>query len=279
MSATTGDRRRNGVSRLLSGVTALFASLSSLALPPAAALASNCFAYVERRPDIVPVAFTPAQADGAVQVSYVGHSTFRLETPAGVVIATDYNGYAGRGPVPTVVTMNHAHDTHFTPFPDPAIEHVLRGWNPEGGPAVHDLTVADVFIRNVPTDIRSWGGGVERFGNSIFIFEVADLCIGHLGHLHHKPDAEQLARIGRLDVVFAPVDGSMTLDLPSMIAVLKDLRASLVIPMHYFGRSSLNTFLSGMAGDFAIEVSQSPTVDISLDTLPSQPTVLVLGGR
>lgn len=261
------------------GAAAGAALLWCLAAWSTAALASNCFAYVERRPEVVPVAFTPAQADRAVQVTYVGHSTFRLETPAGVVIATDYNGYAGRGPVPKVVTMNHAHDTHFTPFPDPAIEHVLRGWNPEGGPVVHDLTVADVYIRNVPTDIRSWGGGVERFGNSIFIFEVADLCIGHLGHLHHKPDAEQLAKIGRLDVVFAPVDGSMTLDLPSMIEVLKELRASLVIPMHYFGRTTLNAFLSGMAGEFAIEVSQSPTIEISLGDLPEQPTVLVLGGR
>ena len=266
------------MSRLQFGVTALLALVTLLVLSPAV-LASNCIAYVEQRPGVIPVSFAPAQASAAVAVTYIGHSTFRLETPAGVVIATDYNGYAGRGPLPTVVTMNHAHETHFTPFPDPAIEHVLRGWNPEGGPAVHDLTVADVYIRNVPTDIRSWGGGVERFGNSIFVFEVADLCIGHLGHLHHKPDAEQLARIGRLDVVFAPVDGSMTLDLPSMIEVLKELRASLVIPMHYFGSSSLNVFLTGMAGDFAIQVSQSATVDISLRTLPQQPTVLVLGGR
>ena len=44
--------------------------------------------------------------------------------------------------------------------------------------------VDDVYIRNVPTDIRN-GGAMEADGNSIFIFEVAGLCIGHLGHLHH----------------------------------------------------------------------------------------------
>lgn len=267
------------MTRLPFGVTALLTLLPSLLLLlPVAAFASNCLAYVEQRPGVVPVAVRHVQAAGSVEVTFVGHSTFRLRTPAGVVIATDYNGYAGPGPAPTVVTMNHAHETHFTPFPDPAIAHVLRGWNPEGGPAIHDLTVGDIYIRNVPTDIRSWGGGVERFGNSIFIFEVADLCIGHLGHLHHKPDAEQLARIGRLDVVFAPVDGGLTLDLPSMIGILKGLRASLVIPMHYFGRSSLNVFLAGMAGDFDIAMSKDLAVDVSLRTLPTQPTVLVLGG-
>ena len=62
---------------------------------------------------------------------------------------------------------------------------------------------------------------------------MAGLCIGHLGHLHHIPDAEQLAAIGRLDVVMAPVDGGMTLDLPSMIETLQRFRASVVIPMHW----------------------------------------------
>ena len=76
-----------------------------------------------------------ALSSGSVSITYIGHSTFRLRTPGGVVIATDYAGYAGSGPVPNAVTMNHAHETHYTNFPDPSIEHVLRGWNPAGGPA------------------------------------------------------------------------------------------------------------------------------------------------
>ncbi len=267
------------MTRLLCSAFMIFAALSSLLfLSPSAARASQCLAYVENRPGVVPVSFTKAQTAGAVEVTYITHSTFRLRTPGGVVIATDFAGYAGPGPMPTVVTMNHAHETHFTAFPDPDIRHVLKGWNPDGGPAKHDLTVEDVYIRNISTDIRSWGGTVERDGNSIFIFEVADLCIGHLGHLHHKLSPEDLALIGRLDVVFAPVDGSQTLDLLSMIDVLKDLRASLVIPMHYFGSGSLNVFLAGMAGEFDIRVASGPTIEVSLRNLPKQPTVLVLAG-
>ncbi|MEY9138330.1 hypothetical protein ACVIWV_010144 [Bradyrhizobium diazoefficiens] len=30
---------------------------------------------------------------------------------------------------------------------------------------------------------------------------VAGLCIGHLGHLHHKLDDSHFAQIGRLDIV------------------------------------------------------------------------------
>jgi len=228
---------------------------------------------------IVPAGFSLAQSAGEVKITYIDHSTFRLRTPSAVVIATDYAGYAGEGPVPTVVTMNHAHETHYTDFPDPAIEHVLRGWNPKGGPAEHRLTVRDTLIRNVSTDIKTWDHEViEKDGNSIFIFEVADLCIGHLGHLHHKPTPQQLARIGRLDVVFAPVDGTYTLDLPAMIEVLKALRASLVIPMHYFAGDSLEVFLGGMSKEFAVRRQKEKTTVVSLKTLPDRPTVLVLPG-
>lgn len=254
-----------------------FAAWAAWALPAQAEI-SRCIAFVERAPGILPVKYVPAAAAPEVRITFATHSTFRIRTPAGVVIATDYAGYAGQGPVPTVVTMNHAHDTHFTAYPDPAIQYVLRGWNPNGGPADHNLKVQDVLIRNVPTDIKRWDGSIEPFGNSIFIFEVADLCIGHLGHLHHKPTPEQLARIGRLDILFVPVDGSYTLNLAEMTEVVKQLRTSLVIPMHYFAGSSLQRFIATLKGEFRIEVEKEPVTVVSLATLPRRPTIRVLPG-
>ncbi len=127
-------------------------------------------------------------------------------------------------------------------------------------------------------DIRS-RGGVEEKGNSIFIFEVEGLCIGHLGHLHHEPSEAQYAAIGRLDVVMAPVDGGMTLDLPTMIRVLKRLKSSIVIPMHWFGDYTLKGFLDGMAGDFAIRNTGAHSLTVSLRDLPRRPTVMVLRPR
>jgi L-ascorbate metabolism protein UlaG (beta-lactamase superfamily) len=133
----------------------------------------------------------------------------------------------------------------------------------------------DVRIRNVTTDIRGWGAP-EKDGTSIFIFEVADLCIGHLGHLHHILDPEQYALVGHLDVVMAPVDGSYTLALPGMIEVLKTMKARLVLPMHFFGPHTLETFLHGMSDDFTVAMGESPRISVSVDSLPSEPTVMVL---
>ena len=246
---------------------------------PVLAQGSRCLAVAEVAPEIQHAAFTPAAvAQGEVRLTYVGHSTFLIESPEGVRIATDFTGFAGSGMVPDVVTMNHAHTSHYTDYPDPRIPHVLRGWNPAGGPARHNLTIGDVMIRNVSTDIRGFGGIREKDGNSIFIFELAGLCIGHLGHLHHELGPEYLGLIGQLDVVLVPVDGSFTMAQASMIEVLKLLKARLIIPMHFFGPDTLGRFLAGMEDDFEVEISVSPVVVVSVLTLPKSPKVLVLPG-
>jgi L-ascorbate metabolism protein UlaG (beta-lactamase superfamily) len=216
----------------------------------------------------------------SVRISYIDHSMFLIQTPGGLSVVTDYHGIIGTTDlIPDVVTMNHAHGTHWTAAPDLRIPHVLRGWNPDGnGPAEHHLDLGEMLVRNVSTDIRS-GYGTEENGNSIFVFEVAGLCIGHLGHLHHEPNPEQYAAIGRLDVVLAPVDGGMTVDLPTMIRVLKRLRSSVVIPMHWFSGGALDYFLAGMSDDFLIERGGGSEVTVSLHGLPSRPTILVLEPR
>lgn len=216
-------------------------------------------------------------AEETVRLHYVAHASFLLRTHGGLNIITDFTGFTGaRAFVPDVVTMNHAHETHWTAFPDPAIPHVLPGWGEFGEGIEHHLDLGEVLIRNVSTDIRSAFSGVEPKGNSIFVFEVAGLCIGHLGHLHHEPTPEQYAALGRLDVVMAAVDGGMTLDLPTMMRVVNRLRSSIVIPMHWFGDYTLNAFLTGMRETFQVVEVGGPSLDVSLSRLPSRPTIMVL---
>src|SRR5260370_359780 len=146
-------------------------------------------------------------------------------------------------------------------------------------PAAHDISFQDVRVRNVPTNIRDWAGGTERHGNSIFLFEVAQLCIAHLGHLHHTLTKQQLDDIGRLDVVLAPVDGTYTLDLDGMMAVLHALKAPLVIPMHYFSALTLEQFLDRARQSWEVAVNATPSIVLSRAKLPKDPKVLVLPGH
>ncbi len=228
----------------------------------------------------IPAAWTAPVAQDTVAIRYIDHAMFLVRADGGSSVVTDYSGYLGAtGFAPTVATMNHAHSTHWTANPDPAIPHVLRGWGDGLVPADHRLDLGDMVVRNVPTDIRSrFGDGtVERFGNSIFVMETAGLCIGHLGHLHHEPDAAQYAAIGRLDVVMAPVDGGLTLPIESLLAAMERFRSSVVIPMHWFGQASLDRFVVRMAAaGFDVVRVGGPDLVLSLDRLPARPTVMVL---
>ncbi|WP_437128024.1 MBL fold metallo-hydrolase [Pseudorhizobium pelagicum] len=212
-----------------------------------------------------------------VRITYVGHSTYFIETPGGVGIATDYSGVYRPSRLPDVVTMNKAHSTHFTLNPDAGIEQVLQGWSDVPGEKVqHNVVVGDAYIRNVATDIRSWGGDLEENGNSIFIFEIAGLCIGHLGHLHHELTESHYTEIGRLDVLMVPVDGGLTLGADSMSRVVDRLRSSLILPMHRPG--GLDRFIGMLAGKFDVAYAREPTIVVSMRSLPKRPTILVPQG-
>jgi len=265
--------------RLLASLLFLLFSPFHASAQQGAPTASKCVAIAEAFPGVVLAAFTPAQAagEGEVVITYAGHSTYLIDTPGGVRIATDFSGVYGGSPPPRVATMNKAHRTHFTESPDQAIEYVLRGWNPEGGPAHHELVVDDVYVRNVPTDIRSWGGELERDGNSIFIFEVADLCIGHLGHLHTRLNDAQFAAIGRLDVVMVPIDGGMTQSLEGMTEITSRLQSSIVLPMHRHS-TPMSEFLGLMGDRFDVDFRDSRSLAVSLRSLPKRPTIIILEG-
>lgn len=242
---------------------------------------AGCFPMAWQQSGIRQVAFQPAALpEGAsVQLTFLGHSTFLLETAGGVTAVTDYNDYVQTPLVPDIATMNNAHDTHFTRSPDPAITHVLRGWNPNGGWAEHDIIVDDLRVRNVPTAVHGRSGS-QALSNSIFVFELADLCIAHLGHLHHVLTEDQVGELGEIDVVLVPVDGSYTMSQSEMMDVLEQIRARLVIPMHYFGPSTLERFLA-TAQDRGMRVSRSasPRILLSRADLPAEREVLVLPGR
>ena len=102
------------------------------------------------------------------------------------------------------------------------------------------------------------------------------MCIAHLGHLHHTLSQQQL-EIGRIDVVFVPVDGSMTLDLEGMMEVLQALKAPLMIPMHFFSTftSTASSIARGRRGRW--KPADSSMV-VSRPTLPATPKVTVLPG-
>lgn len=258
---------------------ALAALTLGLAAPAAAQTRpiSHCIALAQSAPGLEylhKAAVSDPVPQDAVRLRFIDHAMVLLQSAGGTSVITDFNGQV-QGFTPDVVTMNRAHSSHYTDTP-PESALVLRGWSDQFGIAAeHHRQVGDILIRNVPTAIRSYGT-VEENGNSIFVFETAGLCIGHLGHLHHTPTEAQFAALGRLDVVMAAVDGSMTINQGEMVDILRRLRSSVVIPVHWFNEATLQRFMAGMAEHFAVIRPGSSEITLTLRGLPKQPTVVVL---
>jgi len=121
-------------------VSAILVLLGSLAAPALAQSQENsqqksqdtprseCLAMANAPLRATPVGLRrTAAATDEVAITYGGHSTYYIDTPGGVRIATDWNGAYRMGRLPDVVTMHRAHSTHYPLFPHQRIPHVLHG--------------------------------------------------------------------------------------------------------------------------------------------------------
>ena len=263
---------------------ALVAAAVGLLAGPALARCSKNVVEGPFPPGITFADFKLASGDSPNRaiITFVGHASYQIDTPQGVRAITDYNGINGFGRHPDIVTMNNAHDTHYTDTPEDGITYILRGWPSKPGETESkvDVTLKDMRVWNVPTNARDWNGGVRINGNSIFIFAIGDLCIAHLGHLHQRLTPAHLEAIGRIDVLMAPIDGAYTMGVPLMAEVIKQIDPKVVLPMHYWGRGQLDRFM-GLIAPLEPEFvwPEKHTIEISKEGLPDKLTVIAVAGE
>lgn len=76
--------------------------------------------------------------------------------------------------------------------------------------------------------------GTERGPNTIFCFALDGLRLCHFGDFGQAGLRKEQARaIGELDVLFLPVGGGPTIGADAAVAIVRELRPRLVVPMHY----------------------------------------------
>lgn len=248
-----------------------------------AALAVALFAAATAQATCVNVAGTPLRyasldvADDAhkdeIRLTFLGHASFEIETPEGARAVTDYNGYLTPDKVPHVVTMNNSHRGHFTPEVDARIPHMLRGWSLDGV-VRHDVTVKDLHVRSVPTNLSDWGGKVTM-GNSIFVFEALGICIAHISHVHHALSEDQVRELGIVDVALVAIDGAVTMSHEELFEALSKLKPRLVVPMHMISYAAVQRFLALAEPHFPVRRTDADTIYVSNANLPQKPEVLL----
>ena len=244
-----------------------------------ASVQAACYPMAGIAPRIVPASFggLAAVPRNHVRIDYLGHASFEIESPDGVRIVTDYNGYLRTARAPHIVTMNTQSQSHSTEVVEDGIKHVLRGWNPAGGIAKHNVRFKDVRVRNVPTNLQDWSGTMSN-DSSMFVIEVSDLCIVHLGNLRHVLTREFIAELGRIDIALVPIDGTWTMSHEELFESLKRLQPALIIPMQFAYGGGIEAFVARARKEWPVRRHPESWIQISFRDLPRRTEVLFLQG-
>ena len=149
-----------------------------------------------------------------------------------------------------------------------------RGGGKIAGKAVgvhesHAAGLADDVTHAATGEVRRGDGGDEGLEETDAGASGPVVLAPQSGRFYHRPSPGEPA--------FVEVGGELSPGAPiGLIEVMKTFKARIVLPMHAFGGYSMRQFLTGMSDAFAVVVHDGPTLDISFQTLPGEPTVMFL---
>jgi L-ascorbate metabolism protein UlaG (beta-lactamase superfamily) len=233
-----------------------------------------------RDPDVAHRDFTAvayaANVDATIQ--YFGHNFFLITTSKGTRIVADPLGpgwYPNPNVAADVVTVgkemfnhNAVHIVRGNPLILRGLKNYGAAWN------MVSTTVKDIFIYNVP--IHQNADFIEGIHGSAFVFDLATLCIAHLGDLSQKLNEQQLKAFGKVDIALTPIGGGRTMGPDLAREVLAQLKPKIAIPMHHRDNPYLiKQFTNGLK----TQIMRTDTLAVSKDALPLPTEIRVLQPR
>ncbi|MCL4208536.1 MBL fold metallo-hydrolase [Patescibacteria group bacterium] len=216
-----------------------------------------------------------------MEITYLGHSCFRLKGNLGTVITDPFDSYIGFN-LPSasadIVTISHDHKDHNN---YKAINGTARREKPFIITHPGEYEVGGISVFGVKTD-HDASGGAERGSNIVYTVLIDDLKICHLGDLGHELTQEQLTEIGQADVLLLPVGGVFTIGADQALKIAQAMEPSYIVPMHYkTAKHDVNVFgdmatLEDFMKEFGSEIVPVPKLVISKDRLPEETEMVVL---
>ena len=209
-----------------------------------------------------------------MKLKWLAHASFLITADDGTRIITD--PYAtGEGfkhseidESADIVTISHEHFDHNNTA---AVK---------GDPQVVKYTaeVKGISFKAVVTTHDDKGGS-ERGNNNIYCFQVDGIRICHMGDLGHLLTDNQVVEVGKVHVLLIPVGGFFTIDAKTAGMVAEQVRARVIIPMHYKTEkmnlpiSDVEGFLKDKDNVTRLDTSE---VEFTLAALPTSPQIIVL---
>jgi L-ascorbate metabolism protein UlaG (beta-lactamase superfamily) len=206
-----------------------------------------------------------------MKIKWNGHASFTITASDGTVIVTDpyepggFGGGIKYGPVndkADVALVSHDHGDHNwvkTLKGSPVVlkkSGKAKGIEFTGVEAAHDEK-----------------GGSERGKVVMFAFTMDGMRVVHAGDLGHLLSKDQLAALGKVDILLAPVGGFFTIDAAAASKLVDQLKPRVVIPMHY--KTDKCGFPIATVDDFAklmtnVKKTGQTEIELSKEKLPAK---------
>jgi len=218
-----------------------------------------------------------------MKIKWMGLAAFLITSDSGIKIINDpYE--------PGMDPFGYGHELHYGRITDSAdvvtISHdhwdhnkvETVGGNPQIMREIGMKEIKGIKIRGIAS-FHDNVAGKELGPNVIFCFEIDGLKICHLGDLGHRLNKEQIAEVGSVDLLLTPVGGVFTVDASTATEIAEDLKAKVIIPMHYnhdkcnFPVAGVSEFLVGKK---SVKHLGDSEIELHKKDLPKFPTVLVM---
>lgn len=196
------------------------------------------------------------------EIKWFGHGCFRVRGREATIVMDPVGratGYTLPKQKADIVTISHDHPGHNARGP------VQEGYFLIDGPGEYEIS--DVFVTGIRTFHDTKQGKVRGF-NTVYLVELEELRICHLGDLAHPLSEQQLEGLDAVDVLLVPVGGGNALDAQGANEVIGQIEPRIVIPMHY--RTGL--------GDHNLEPIERFCKELGIDQLAPQEKLTVRKG-
>ena len=163
-----------------------------------------------------------------MDIIFLGHSSFKLKGKDASVVTDPFDpqmvGLKYSGVEGEIVTISHDHRDHNQANLVKGVKKVING------PGEYEIM--GVSILGFPS-FHDDKNGAERGKNTIYVFEIDELRIAHLGDLGHELAEALVGELGDIDILLLPVGGTFTIGPEIAAKVVQAIEPSIVIPMHY----------------------------------------------
>ncbi len=213
-----------------------------------------------------------------MEISYLGHSSFRIKTKSGTVITDPFDssmvGLKYSGIEGDIVTISHDHGDHNAAEKVSGVKKVVSG------PGEYEIMGISIIGYQSFHDNEK---GAKRGKNTIYVIEAEGLRVTHLGDLGHVLSEDLQDQIGDTDVLLIPVGGDFTIGPKEASEVVSEVDPYFIIPMHYqVGGLKQETFSSLLPVESFLKESGLPSENLPKfsikkeDIMEDQPAKVVV---